>query len=118
MDVIFLRSNDVIESFTMYHTCHVGFVAGWTVDSSNIDFCTTARSKESVMKRMVASFRSGEGEFQPRIIASPIDQILYIDYFDVSPVDGICLLHYFVLHFVTVDIFLDGLIFFRSLLWL
>lgn len=30
---------------------------GWTVDSSNIDFCTTARSKESVMKRMVASFR-------------------------------------------------------------
>ena len=66
-----MRSNDVIGSFTMYHTCHVGFVAGWTVDSSNIDFCTTARSKESVMKRMVASFRSGEGEFQPRIIASP-----------------------------------------------
>lgn len=30
---------------------------GWTVDSSNIDFCTTSRSKESVMKRMVASFR-------------------------------------------------------------
>lgn len=30
---------------------------GWKVDSSNIDFCTTQRSKEGVMKRMVASFR-------------------------------------------------------------
>eukprot|EP00435_Cladocopium_sp_Y103_P058994 s306_g21.t1 len=28
---------------------------GWQVDSSNIDFCTTQRSKESVMKRMVSS---------------------------------------------------------------
>lgn len=30
---------------------------GWKVDSSNIDFSSTQRSKESVMKRMVASFR-------------------------------------------------------------
>eukprot|EP00438_Fugacium_kawagutii_P000422 Skav229884 [mRNA] locus=scaffold247:374985:380313:+ [translate_table: standard] len=32
---------------------------GWKVDSSNIDFCATSRSKESVMKRMVCSFRRG-----------------------------------------------------------
>lgn len=78
------------------------------------------------MKRMVASFRSGEGGFQPRIIVkggSTKDHCFTyrsntVDCFDVSPVDGICLLHYFALHFVTVDTFLDGLICFRSLLWL
>lgn len=30
---------------------------GWKVESANIDFCSTSRTKESVMKRMVASFR-------------------------------------------------------------